>query len=304
MPDLSEFVEFVSNKSGMGKTSLVEQDILIHRILRELTAEPFFSGKYLFKGGSCLVKCYYGYYRFSVDLDFTWKDQGYFEVGGAELQRRLKKATSELGGLLEVIATRLGLEFTNEPTNKRYFEFGGSKRTVTFKLWRGSKLVKVQVNFIEALLFPLKRRKVSTLIDGVDLKGDEKAYFRDHLEYYALFEVEAYDEREILCEKVRAVLTRRAQKLRDLYDLYVLHSNGFDAQDQVDDIVKKLRAAMHYRKYRENFEANIEGLELDEGVLENPFERGLFVAKPTVEFDMFANRFLKFLPTFRDKISK
>jgi predicted nucleotidyltransferase component of viral defense system len=25
---------------------------------------------YLFKGGGCLVKCYFGYYRFSVDLDF------------------------------------------------------------------------------------------------------------------------------------------------------------------------------------------------------------------------------------------
>ncbi len=302
MPDLSEFVEFISNKSGMGKTELVDQEILIHRMLRELTANPVFNGKYLFKGGSCLVKCYYGYYRFSVDLDFTWKDQGHFEVVGGELQRRLKEAISELGGLLEIIAGQLGLEFKNVLSNRRHFEFGGSKRIVTFKLWRGTQFVKVQVNFVEALLFPPKRRYVKTLLEDIDLKPDEAAYFRDQLSYYAPFEVESYDEREILCEKVRAILTRRAQKLRDFYDLYMLHQNGFDLQGHVDDIEKKVRAAMYYRKYRENLNANIKGFKLDDEVLENPFERGLFVSELTAEFDIFSEKMLKLILGIGEKI--
>jgi len=36
MPELSEFVEFVIAKSGIRKPSLVEKDILIHRVLREI----------------------------------------------------------------------------------------------------------------------------------------------------------------------------------------------------------------------------------------------------------------------------
>jgi predicted nucleotidyltransferase component of viral defense system len=74
MPDLSEFVSFVARKSGMKNTGLIEKDVVLHRVLRELCSSPL-SASYLFKGGSCLVKCYFGYYRFSVDLDFTWRNQ-------------------------------------------------------------------------------------------------------------------------------------------------------------------------------------------------------------------------------------
>lgn len=36
MPDLSEFVAFVAEKSGTRKPSLIERDVLIHGILREI----------------------------------------------------------------------------------------------------------------------------------------------------------------------------------------------------------------------------------------------------------------------------
>ena len=75
MPDLSEFIAFVAGKSGVSKGNLIERDILLHRILKEVCSYPHFTESYLFKGGSCLVKCYLGYYRFSVDLDFTWRNQ-------------------------------------------------------------------------------------------------------------------------------------------------------------------------------------------------------------------------------------
>lgn len=69
MLGLSEFISFISEKTGVKNTSLIEKDLLLYRILKRLNSEV---GKdYLFKGGSCLIKCYFGYYRFSVDLDFT-----------------------------------------------------------------------------------------------------------------------------------------------------------------------------------------------------------------------------------------
>ncbi|MBC7130494.1 nucleotidyl transferase AbiEii/AbiGii toxin family protein, partial [Candidatus Bathyarchaeota archaeon] len=74
MPDLSEFVSFISEKSRVKNLDLIEKDVILHRILRDVHASEL--GKnYLFKGGSCLVKCYVGYYMFSGDLDFTWEDQ-------------------------------------------------------------------------------------------------------------------------------------------------------------------------------------------------------------------------------------
>src|SRR3989337_1494420 len=90
MPDLSEFIAFVAEKSGIKKQDLIEKDIVIHRILKEMFSSPHFSENYLFKGGSCLVKCYLGYYRFSVDLDFTWKNQTTWEaLKKKELRRKL-----------------------------------------------------------------------------------------------------------------------------------------------------------------------------------------------------------------------
>jgi predicted nucleotidyltransferase component of viral defense system len=70
MPSLSEFVSFVSEKSGIKSLELIDKDIGLHKILKEICYSNI-GQNYLFKGGSCLVKCYFGYYRFSVDLDFT-----------------------------------------------------------------------------------------------------------------------------------------------------------------------------------------------------------------------------------------
>jgi hypothetical protein len=41
-----------------------------------------------------------------------------------------------------------------------------------------------------------------------------KCILGEFLDFYKPFSVLAYDEREILCEKVRAILTRKAQKLK------------------------------------------------------------------------------------------
>ncbi|ALM76274.1 nucleotidyl transferase AbiEii/AbiGii toxin family protein [Thermococcus barophilus] len=67
-----EFASFISKKTGIKSLELVERDILLHAILKRLYSDEHFIANYLFKGGTCLVKCYLGYYRFSIDLDFTF----------------------------------------------------------------------------------------------------------------------------------------------------------------------------------------------------------------------------------------
>lgn len=50
MPDLSEFISFVAEKSGVKKATLIESDILMHRILKEIYSASHFMDNYLFKG--------------------------------------------------------------------------------------------------------------------------------------------------------------------------------------------------------------------------------------------------------------
>lgn len=295
MPDLSEFITFVSEKSGVTKAKLIEQDIIIHRILKELHSYSGFTENYLFKGGSCLVKCYFGYYRFSVDLDFTWRNQEAWKVGEKELRMKLLGEIKAFGQLLENMSDQVDLEFANDPKNRRYFEFGGGGRMVTFKLWKGQELLKIQVNFLEELLFPSKSITVKTLLDGIALSKDEKAYFEEFLNYYKPFKVKAYDEREILCEKIRAILTRKAQKLRDYYDLFMLDANGFKIEKLTDEIVRKTKASLYYKKYRENLEANKAAMKVSSNIFENPYERELLVVSPSRDFEKFLTRILSSL---------
>jgi predicted nucleotidyltransferase component of viral defense system len=91
MQSLSEFISFVSEKSGVKNQELIEKDIALHRLLKEIYSSDI-GQDYLFKGGSCLVKCYFGYYRFSVDLDFTRKNQEAWEnLGKKKLRNELLK---------------------------------------------------------------------------------------------------------------------------------------------------------------------------------------------------------------------
>lgn len=290
MPDLSEFIAFVAEKSGIKRPSLIEKDLIIHRILRDIYSSRHFAENYLFKGGSCLVKCYFGYYRFSVDLDLTWQDQEVWAgLGKYELRRRLLEEIGSFGSLLEKIAQDAGLEFKNELKSKKYFEFSGGSRMVTFKLWKDSELIKIQVNFVDEILFPEKTIAVKTLLENVQLSRDDMAYFEEALEFYRPFKVKVYDEKEILCEKVRAILTRRTQKLRDFYDLFMLYKSGYKIEALKEQIIVKIKACLHYRRYRANLERNRKSLEFS-AVSEDPFERELFVTKPPKDFDAFLER--------------
>jgi predicted nucleotidyltransferase component of viral defense system len=286
MPSLSEFVSFVSKKSGIKSLELIDKDIGLHKILKEISSSNI-GQNYLFKGGSCLVKCYFGYYRFSVDLDFTWKDQEVWKgLGKKKLRKELLNKISEFGFILEKACKQVNLDFKPILEDKRFLEFGGGGRMVTFKLWKGSELVKIQVNYVEKILFEPKKMNVKTLLDKIDLSEDEKVYFGKFLDFYKPLSVIAYDEREILCEKVRAILTRKAQKLRDFYDLFILQKHGLEARDLENEILEKIKASLYYKKYRDALKKNREKFEIGQ-ILADPFERNLFVEKPEKEFEDF-----------------
>lgn len=269
MPELSEFIGFVTEKSDVSSYGLVEKDILIHGILKELSSA--FGEKYAFKGGSCLVKCYLGYYRFSVELDFTWIDQkAWGGLGSKRLRRELLKETEKLSVFLESVAGKLGLNFKNDVGDRNYIEFGGGNRMVTFKLWKNSEIMKVQINFVESILFGYESVFANTLI-GSGIKAEDLVYFEDFFKYYSPFKVNAYRMEEILCEKVRAILTRRAQKLRDFYDIFMLERQGINVKDFKQEIADKVRTAMYFQKYKNNLEENIGNLEIEE-IFDDPFE--------------------------------
>ena len=70
-----ELTDFISKRLNIVRRDLIEKDIIISKMLFNLTQNKDFFQDYAFKGGTCLTKCYFGYYRFSEDIDFTYLNQ-------------------------------------------------------------------------------------------------------------------------------------------------------------------------------------------------------------------------------------
>ena len=53
---------------------VIEKDYVLGWMLAGLSAHDAIAPSWVFKGGTCLKKCYFETYRFSEDLDFTLLD--------------------------------------------------------------------------------------------------------------------------------------------------------------------------------------------------------------------------------------
>ena len=69
MIDKWEILEF-SREFGLN-ANVVEKDYVIGWLLWGISSHPDLGSSWVFKGGTCLKKCYFETYRFSEDLDFT-----------------------------------------------------------------------------------------------------------------------------------------------------------------------------------------------------------------------------------------
>lgn len=214
-------------------------------------------------------------------------------LGKKGLRRKLVEQAEKFGSILERIAHNMELDFRCDLKNKNYVEFGSGSRMATFK---------IQVNFVEKLLFSSRDAVAKTLLTGREVSDEDKAYFREFLEFYQLVEVSAYSIEEILCEKMRAILTRQAMKLRDIYDVFMIWKAGVRIEELKEEILEKIRSAMRFKKYRDALKASVDTLSL-ESILEDPAEMEMFVVKPGEEFYSFAGKLERFLKEVAREVS-
>ncbi|MEI7961115.1 MAG: nucleotidyl transferase AbiEii/AbiGii toxin family protein, partial [archaeon] len=96
-----DLIKKVSELTGIKDTTHLEKDLYLQGIISELSKSNYFRKNYVFKGGTCLTKAYFGYYRFSEDLDFTWINQQIFENMSAKQERKI--ISKELETLTSVV---------------------------------------------------------------------------------------------------------------------------------------------------------------------------------------------------------
>ena len=184
---------------------IVEKDYALGWFLAGIAAHPVIGPRWVFKGGTCLKKCYFETYRFSEDLDFTLQDAEHLD------ESFLSEVFEEVG---DWVYEACGLQL---PPEARKFE--------VFTNPRGSQSAQGRVGYRG----PLGRAGDPPRIK-LDLAADEVLVLTPvqrpvHHPYTDRpvegIHVLSYSFEEVFAEKMRALAER--QRPRDLYDVVHLY---------------------------------------------------------------------------------
>lgn len=168
------------------------------------------------------------------------------------------------------------------------------------EITNAQSFLKVQINFVETLLYSSHSRELESL--GTGINENLKILFEDS-EYLTKIEFSTYDPKEILCEKIRAILTRKGIKARDFLDIFLICEKfEIKPEDVAKESIKKLNFALeYYEKYQDNMKEKIKQLE-SEYFFELGEEENLLLQKIDKEkFYSFTKELGKFLNTIIPK---
>jgi len=168
----------------------------------------------VFKGGTCLGKCYFPSYRFSEDVDVTLTS--HWDEADAAVAVQSIIAWSANSGGPDFAAAPPRVETVSDDYGQESLEVRVYYRAAL--RWDGSpRAIRLDMNRGEHLAFPIRMLPLLHPYSDADRLGTP------HIPCYSL--------EEILCEKLRAIGGQRRFAIsRDIYDIYHLLRNGVTTQ--------------------------------------------------------------------------
>jgi predicted nucleotidyltransferase component of viral defense system len=182
---------------------VVEKDYVLGWLLWGIGRHPVLGDSWVFKGGTCLKKCYIETYRFSEDLDFTVIEDG--PIDPADVEPLLVE-------VLQAVADESGIDFSNRQPVLRARQQPGS---VEGRVYYQGPLaapsvasVKLDLSANELLARAPERRPIAHPYEPDEALPDPA-------------DVACYVFEEVFAEKLRAMGER--SRPRDLYDIVNLY---------------------------------------------------------------------------------
>ena len=207
---------------------VVEKDYVLGWLLAGIYQHEDLAKSWIFKGGTCLKKCFFETYRFSEDLDFTLSKPEHLEAGF------LKDAFSEI---CEWIYDQTGIEM---PADKQEFEI--------YENPRGRTSCRGKISYKGPVSPPRALPRIK-----LDLTADERVVLPPvRVQIFHPYsdapedgiKVLSYDYIEVFAEKFRALAERT--RPRDLYDVVHLYRNT-DARPQPQRFMEVLRSKCDFK---------------------------------------------------------
>lgn len=195
------------------REDIVEKDYVLGWALAGIGTEPMRRDGWVFKGGTCLKKCYLETFRFSEDLDFTVLPGGPVES---------QDVLDHLDGMLRRIGQESGIDFAVRAPRVRVRPNGSLEARIYYRGPRQAPepaSVRLDLTRHEVVACPPAMRPIQHL-------------YPDELSEPAT--VRCYSLEEVFAEKIRALGERG--RPRDLYDVIFLldHPALADHADLVD----------------------------------------------------------------------
>lgn len=207
---------------------VVEKDYVLGWMLAGIAGHEALAESWVFKGGTCLKKCFFETYRFSEDLDFTLQDAAHLN------EDFLRGVFGEIG---EWIYEETGIQI---PPERIQFEI--------YENPRGQLSCQGKISYIG----PVSPTRPPPVIK-LDLTADERIVlppvrvpiFHPYSDAPAdPIEVLAYAYDEAFAEKFRALAERT--RPRDLYDVVHLFRNS-DMRPEQQHFVEVLRSKCEFK---------------------------------------------------------
>jgi predicted nucleotidyltransferase component of viral defense system len=208
---------------------VVEKDYVLGWTLAAINAHPQLSESWIFKGGTCLKKCYFETYRFSEDLDFTLIDEAPLDEAFLRpvLQDVAAWITDQSG--LTVPPDQLDFDIYTNPRGRKSCQGKIGYRGPVSPTSGGWPKIKLDLTADERLVLPAVRREVFHP-------------YTDRPEDGIWINCYAYEE--AFGEKMRALGERT--RPRDLYDVVNLYRHT-DTRPSASVLLDVLRQKCAYK---------------------------------------------------------
>lgn len=197
----------INNSSAKLGLSLdvIEKDYVLGWVIAGINQDAELRDNWVFKGGTCLKKCFFENYRFSEDLDFTLKNKNHLNT--IFLEEKFK-------AISEWVYENSGIELPIEDIN--FKERETIRNTISIKgkvgyhgpIRRLGSLPRIKLDLTADEALISKPVKSVVYHSYSDLQKD-------------LFYIYSYSYAEIFAEKLRATIERSLP--RDLYDVVEIY---------------------------------------------------------------------------------
>jgi predicted nucleotidyltransferase component of viral defense system len=196
--------------------STIDKDWVLGHFIDAIFSVPKCKESLIFKGGTCLRKCYFPGYRFSEELDFTSSDRD-FELDRKTLNKitgLVTKRTAIPLHIQELSPLQFKDRLTGYKATIRFWGADHSRNQAPPPPERWTTSIKIEIILFEQMVFPVEMREVYHP-------------YSDQLSEKHLV-VPCYSVNEVLAEKLRALIQRSYTAPRDFYDIWYLSQNAAD----------------------------------------------------------------------------